>query len=103
MGRREAPNEMERGTEKYRRWIHEQSKKSDSRGNLPFKFSAPKKQKPANKLVFCEHCNRAAYVTESTIMVICSGCGKLYKVPKEDARKNTPFVWEPEVEPVDEQ
>lgn len=102
MGRREAPNEMERGTEKYRRWIHEQSKKSDSRGNLPFKFSAPKKYRPSNKLVFCEHCNKNAYVTESTIMVICAGCGKLYKVPVDKKPSNS-FVWEPEMEPIDEQ
>jgi ribosomal protein S27E len=81
---REAPNRHEKGTQKYREWVHKESKKSDDR-NLPYKFSKPKRAKPRNLRVFCTECGQQTCVTQTTVAVICSKCRKLYHITPENS------------------
>ena len=82
MSEREAPQSHLMGKKKYREWIHKDSKRIDDQGNLPFKFSKPKKYKPLNTPFKCEKCGRESAVSEETIIVICGGCKNLSRLKK---------------------
>ena len=72
--------EPEGGVGKHRERIHKESKFADEHKNLPFSFSKPKKQKPINTIVRCDFCEKEAFVTETTVAVICRHCNKFYRV-----------------------
>ena len=83
MSEREAGNKVEKGSRKYREWIHKESKYADTHKNLDFKFSKPRKEKARNKSVECENCGRELFITEDTIAVICSDCKHLNSLRKK--------------------
>ena len=86
---REAPNKHEKGSRKYKEWIHKESKRADDYKNLPFTFSKPKRSKPLTRSVFCTHCNDSTFVTETTVAVICRSCGKFYRVSEKNSERTS--------------
>jgi hypothetical protein len=83
---REAPNAVAMGTKEYRKKIHKDSKFADDYKNLPYKFSKPKKDKARNICFTCVECGNEMFITEDTLLVICSICNKVNrtKPPKKD-------------------
>lgn len=82
MSEREAPNSIEKGTKRYRERIHRESKRADLYGNLPYTFSKPQKIKARTQYVECDECGHHMFVTEQTVIVICSSCNNLVHIKR---------------------
>ena len=74
--------EPEIGVKKHNEKIHKESKAAEDK-NLPFSFRKPKKPLGSSSIVFCPHCDRFISISSVTAAVICSGCGKFFKIDKE--------------------
>lgn len=72
--------EPEGGVGKLNRRIHEESKKMDTHGNLPFTFSKPPKSTVRKKYVKCGNCGVVKQVNANCAGVICSNCNKFATV-----------------------
>ena len=71
--------EPEIGVKKHNERIHKESAYADSYKNLPFTFSAPKKNK-SSILKQCTNCESLVYVHKTCVGVVCKTCNKYSSV-----------------------
>lgn len=84
---RESPNQMVRGSKKYKEWINKDSSKIDKYSNLPFTFSKPPKRTKHREDIYhvCGHCRHVTMVNKYTAGLVCPDC-KRYSSVTEDSK-----------------
>ena len=75
--------EPEIGIRKHNERIHKESKLAEAK-NLPFNFRKPPKPLGRSVGIECPYCERYIGSNTNTVAIICSGCGKFFKVEESN-------------------